>query len=397
MLFRNSILSAAVLFGSLSAPGMTQTAVNKDRLIVANCMVNKLKDKVRLIHQAAQFSLIETELDNEVLNTLHENRLTCGKFLNLDAYYSNNPHPTLSSGQLIQHFTQNNELYSNKSYPINHEQQVKQLYKLIDPGKIWQTNQHLTSYLNRSAKTDTGIAAAHWFKQQFDTLAQEYGRTDVDSYFVTTGKKYPQPSTITVIGKDKSSEAIVIGAHIDTLDGTMPGADDDSSGISVALEIARALLASEIQLDHPVYIIAYAAEERGLVGSGYVVNHFLNKNIPVKAVMQLDQAGFRANPKDNTIWLLKDYVDSDLTKFTAQLLTQYVKIPVAYTRCGYACSDHVNWTRKGFSACYPSATTLDDDNPYIHTSEDKLDIINLEHLVNFSKLGLAFVAELGLK
>lgn len=395
MLFRYSILSA-LLLGSLSTSGLTQPAINKERLIVTNCMVNKLKEKARVIHQTAEYSLIETELNNEVLSTMHENRSTCGKFLNLDAYYSNTPHTTLSPEQLIQHFTHNKVLFTNKSYPIHHEKQVEQLYKLIDPGKIWQTNQHLTSYLNRSAKSDTGVAAAQWFKQQFDTLAQEYGRTDVDSYFVATGKKYPQPSTITVIGKDKPAAAIVIGAHIDTLDGNMPGADDDSSGISVALEIARTLLASEIQLDHPVYIIAYAAEERGLVGSGYVVNHFLNNKIPVKAVMQLDQAGFRANPKDQTIWLLKDYVDSDLTRFTAQLLTQYVKIPVAYTRCGYACSDHANWTREGFSACYPSATTLDDDNPYIHTSEDKLDIINLEHMVNFSKLGLAFVAELGL-
>lgn len=395
MLFKFNISCALFLY-CFSSAGIALTNPVPDRLIVTNCMYNKLKDKVSLIYQSNGYSLIDTELNNAVLHTVHENRKACGKFLNLDAFYSNNALSNLDSSQLIQHVTQNNLIPAKSTYPINHKQQVEELYQHIDPQKIWQTNQHLTSYLNRSARSDTGVAAAQWFKQQFDTLAQEYGRSDVESYFVTTGKKYPQPSTVTIIGKDKTKEAIIIGAHIDTLDGNMPGADDDSSGISVAMEISRVLLASRLTLDHPVYIIAYAAEERGLVGSSYVVKHFLNKKIPVKAVMQLDQAGFRANPKDKTIWLLQDYVDADLTQFTAQLLTQYVKIPVAYTRCGYACSDHANWTIKGFKASYPSATTLDDDNPYVHTSEDKLEIINLEHMVNFTKLGLAFVAELGL-
>ena len=113
--------------------------------------------------------------------------------------------------------------------------------------------------------------------------------------------------------------------------------------------------------------------------------------------MQLDQAGYRADPKDQAIWLMKDYVDAQLTQFMAALLIHYVKIPVAYTECGYACSDHANWSQQGFSACYPSGTTLDNDNPYLHSSEDKLEIINLDHLVNFTKLGLAFAVELGLK
>ncbi len=395
MLFQFNI-SCALLLCCVSSTGMAQTNLQSDRLIVTNCMFNQLKEKVRLVYQSQSYSLIATELNNELIDTLHKHQTRCGKFLNLDAFYANNEYTDKDAPQLIQYATQNKIMATPHSYPISHQEQVAALYTQIDPQKIWQTNQHLTSYLNRSAKSDTGVAAAQWFKQQFDTLAKEYERTDVQSYYVTTGKKYPQPSTVTVIGRDNPKEAIVIGAHIDTLDGNMPGADDDSSGISVAMEISRVLLASRLALDHPIYIIAYAAEERGLVGSSFVVKHFLNKKIPVKAVMQLDQAGFRANPKDNTIWLLTDYVDTGLTQFTAQLLTEYVKIPVAYTRCGYACSDHANWTREGFKAIYPSATTLDDDNPYLHTSEDKLEIINLEHMVNFTKLGLAFVTELGL-
>lgn len=395
MSFKHRVLMV-IMFSFCSSAGMSYATAYKDKLIISNCMFQVLSDKANLITQSNNFSLIEITLDNTVLKTLYDNKSACGKFLNLEPYSHNSTYNKLNSQQLLSRLTHQNTSAASSPIPINHEKQVRQLFEHIVPDKIWQTNQHLTSYINRSATKDTGVAAAHWFKKEFDSIASEYGRTDVSSYFVTTGTKYIQPSVVTLIGKHKTGDAIVIGAHIDTLSGNMPGADDDSSGMSVIMEIARVLLSTDLLLDHPVYIIAYAAEERGLVGSSYVVQSFLDKKIPVKAVMQLDQAGYRANPKDQTIWLLTDYVDPQLTRLIADLLTHYVKIPVGYTKCGYACSDHANWSLRGFNACYPSATTLDDDNPYIHTAQDKLEIINLEHMVNFTKLGLAFAAELGL-
>lgn len=389
-------MAAVILLCFLSVTGWSLPQSYEDKIIVSNCMYEQLKDKARLIAQSDGFSFIAISINDNTANTLQKMRPVCGNYLNAEPYIDNNHNNVFNSQKLLHKLTQYELISHRYSYPINHETQVQDLLKQIDPAKIWQTNQQLTSYINRSAKSTTGVEAAQWFKQQFDTLAHDYGRNDVDSYFVKTGNKFIQPSVVTVIGKGKTGEAIVIGAHIDTLDGNMPGADDDSSGISVELEMARVLLSSGLELNRPVYFIAYAAEERGLIGSGYVVQDFLQKKIPVKAVMQLDQAGYRANSKDQTIWLLKDYVDKGLTKFTAELLTHYVKIPVGYTKCGYACSDHVNWANEGFKTSYPSATTLDDDNPYIHTSDDTLDILNLEHMVNFTKLGLAFIAELGI-
>lgn len=391
-----SRMATVILLCFLSATGWSLSESYEDKIVVSNCMYEQLKDKARLIAQSEGFSFIAISINDNITNTLQKMRPVCGNYLNAEPYFDNNHNNVINSQKLLHKLTQYEFVSHTYSYPINHETQVQDLLKQIDPAKIWQTNQQLTGYINRSAKSRTGVEAAQWFKQQFDTLAHDYGRNDVDSYFVKTGNKFIQPSVVTVIGKRKTGEAIVIGAHIDTLDGNMPGADDDSSGISVELEMARVLLSSGLELNRPVYFIAYAAEERGLIGSGYVVQDFLQKKIPVKAVMQLDQAGYRANSKDQTIWLLKDYVDKSLTKFTAKLLTHYVKIPVGYTKCGYACSDHVNWANEGFKTSYPSATTLDNDNPYIHTSDDTLDILNLEHMVNFTKLGLAFIAELGI-
>jgi|GEM_PF-2724188 len=376
-------------FALLAGLSFNLNAATSEQLLVTNAKYNSLKDKVQLLSQANGLSLIQAVLDEDLLQRLHDS--SNGKFLNLDAWRHHG-----DSRQLLNNFSQKKSTPGNTPFTLRHKPEVQPLLDQIEPNKIWQNMQHLTSYLNRAAKTDEGVAAAHWYKDQFDSMAREYGRSDVSSYFIQTGTRYRQPSVVTLIGKGKRGAAIVIGAHIDTLSGNKPGADDDASGIAVSLEVSRVLLASKVKLDRPVYIIAYAAEEAGLVGSSYVVQEFLDRKIPVTAVMQLDQAGYRANSADKTIWLIDDFVDKELTNFTADLLKTYVGIPVAYAHCGYACSDHANWFYGDFRAVYPSATTLDNDNPYVHTAGDKLDIINLEHLVNFTKLGLAFVAELGL-
>ncbi len=108
-----------------------------------------------------------------------------------------------------------------------------------------------------------------------------------------------------------------MGAHMDTLDGHMPGAGDDGSGSASLMEAARVLLASPTELKHPVYIIWYAAEERGLVGSQYVVEHFLKNNIPVKAVIQFDMTGYRVHADDPTMWIYTDYTNRALNYFVA--------------------------------------------------------------------------------
>ncbi|MFJ1267059.1 M20/M25/M40 family metallo-hydrolase [Legionella lytica] len=371
--------------------GANQLTV-KDKLIVTQCMYEKLENLATLITKTNKYTLIEIEMNEQAIRVLHDNRRACGGFLNLEPYQKQQ----INESQLFIHLTKTRATLSRDEYRISHDAQVKPLLKQINKNNIWGYMQHLTSYVNRAANSQTGVLAARWFKSQIDSMAREYHRNDVQSYLVATGKKYKQPSVVTVIGKEKPGGAIVIGAHIDTLKGNMPGADDDASGIAAILEVSRTLLSSGINFEHPIYVIAYAAEEQGLVGSGFVVQSFLDKKIAVKAVLQFDQAGFRANPKDNTIWLLDDYVDAKLTQFLANLTTHYVNIPVSYTHCDYACSDHANWHLNGFPACYPSAATLDDDNENVHTSNDRLETISLDHLENFAKLGLAFAVELAL-
>ena len=100
-----------------------------------------------------------------------------------------------------------------------------------------------------------------------------------------------------------AEETIVVGAHYDHLGfggkgSRTPnqmevhnGADDNASGTAVMIELARRLAARETKLPRRIVFIAFAGEERGLLGSKHYVS---NPLVPIKdtvAMVNLDMVG----------------------------------------------------------------------------------------------------------
>lgn len=369
-----------------------------EQLQVPQCLAAKLTKSYEILAENKQFKIIDvpsTDVDNL---TVLADQVKCGHFVNVSHKLSGVS--LLTRQQAAQNILKKSGTKSLKAsqlnaevYEIKHQDEVNAALKEVVADNIWQTLTHLTTYHNRSATKNTGVETAHWLKSTFEAMAIEYGRDDTATFLVDTGW-YKQPSLVTVIGKDIKAPAIVIGAHMDTLDGRMPGAGDDGSGSSSIMEAARVLLASQTTFKRPIYIIWYAAEERGLVGSQYVVQHFVEHSIPVKAAIQFDMTGYRVDPKDPTMWVFTDYTHKGLSNYVAKLIDTYIHVPVDYSRCGYGCSDHASWTEEGIPAAFPCESNFEDHNPYIHSSSDTMDLLSLEHMTNFSKLALAFAMEL---
>lgn len=95
-----------------------------------------------------------------------------------------------------------------------------------------------------------------------------------------------------------ADETLVIGAHYDHLgfgrgsEKTLyNGADDNASGVAVMLEVARRLASRPEKLRRRVVFIAFAAEERGLLGSHHYVR---NPRFPIEntiAMLNADCVG----------------------------------------------------------------------------------------------------------
>jgi leucyl aminopeptidase len=283
-------------------------------------------------------------------------------------------------------------------YTIRYQAEVEQLIKQINPQHIWDDLTTLSNTHDRYAYSENGKQTAEWIKTTLTTLANNHHRNDISVFLIKTGEEYIQPSVVVKIGLS-NTPAVVLGAHMDSIlsednsDQLSPGADDDGSGSATLLEVARTLINSNMHFNNPIYLVWYAAEEEGLIGSSYVVNDFVRQKIKVAGVLQLDMTGYEYQNSPN-IWLIDDYVNRDLTTFLGKLITTYTHQTVGHTECGYACSDHANWTRKGFASAFPTETKFGEDNPDIHTENDTMEKLTLSHMADFAKLGTAFAVEL---
>ena len=98
-------------------------------------------------------------------------------------------------------------------------------------------------------------------------------------------------------GKNKK-ETVIIGAHYDHLgldpylagDQIYNGADDNASGVSAVLQIAKAFVLSGIEPERNIVFAFWDGEEKGLLGSQYFVHHLSNLD-EVKAYLNFDMIG----------------------------------------------------------------------------------------------------------
>ena len=90
-------------------------------------------------------------------------------------------------------------------------------------------------------------------------------------------------------------DAVIIGAHYDhigVVDGQVCyGADDNASGVSALLTLAEALAPMKDQLQRSVLFVSFGAEEAGLIGSRYYVEHPIHPLENTVAMVNMDCIG----------------------------------------------------------------------------------------------------------
>lgn len=396
ILFSLSILSLS----TIAYTANNEPIPAKHVVVTPQCLINNIDTNIHMLSSQNNLALIETNDAGieGLIEAKNRQAKPCGGFMDVTHAWNEFNVKNISSTNKSKTFLANyitpvkHSLAS--SYTVKYPTQVNQLLKQMNPQYIWSRLGALSNYQDRYSRSNNGVKVANEIKAEVEAMAQNNGREDVTAYLVGTGS-YIQPSVVVKIGTS-IEPGIVIGAHMDTLSGALdkrPGADDDGSGSVTVLEVARTLLSSGMHFNKPIYLIWYAAEEMGLVGSQYVVADFKNKNIPVSEVLHLDMTGY-AYQNDLTMWLIDDYVNANLSAFLETLIKTYVKQPVKHTSCGYACSDHATWTQNGYTAAMPFESSFYTDNPNIHSSRDTIDKLSLTHMKNYASLAIAFAVEL---
>ncbi|MDR7069790.1 leucyl aminopeptidase [Pseudoxanthomonas japonensis] len=291
-------------------------------------------------------------------------------------------------------------------YTLDNQTTISRWLPQVQERNLYDTINHLSSYQNRYFASSHGKTSAEWIRTHWQSLAA--GRDDVTTeLFTACGNCSTQPSVIlTIPGWDLPNEVVVLGAHLDSINGNTPndpnqhapGADDDASGIATLTETLRIALADGWQPRRTVKFMGYAAEEVGLRGSNAIAQSFRASGINVVSVLQVDMTNYKAGATSD-MKLISDYSNTELKNFFVILFDTYLA-PMGLTRsnsaCGYACSDHASWTNAG----YPAAMMFEGGSPngsfpYIHTTYDTLATMgeSAQHSVKFTQFALAYLGE----
>ena len=193
----------------------------------------------------------------------------------------------------------------------------------------------------------------------------------------------------TVPGRD----VIVVGAHMDHLgwggDGSLapgvkaihPGADDNASGVSGLLALARAI--KSFPLKHTVVFMAFGGEEMGLLGSAHWVKDPTISLGRVETMLNMDMIG-RLGTKPLVVG---GYGTAKEWPLVVTQAAKAVGIDVATSRDGFGPSDHASFYGKDIPVLFLFTGSHADYHRPSDTA-DKIDGPGLERCAQFALAAL---------
>jgi membrane dipeptidase len=180
-------------------------------------------------------------------------------------------------------------------------------------------------------------------------------------------------------------EYIILGGHLDHLgigiDGKIfNGADDNTTGVAVMLEVARVLNLNQFKPDRSIVFAAWAAEEMGLLGSKFYTNDPIYPLEKTAVYMNIDMVGCGDDDLyAGGMWEFSQFYDL-LKKNMPEELNERLRY-----RLNYRGSDHSAFLKKGVTAVSlrtgnTRTTKMDDEHPEYHKPGDRPNIIQPELL-----------------
>ena len=205
-------------------------------------------------------------------------------------------------------------------------------------------------------------------------------------------QKLTMRNVLGMIPGKNTKEYVIVGAHFDhlgidpVLDGDQiyNGADDNASGVSAVLQIARAFLASGQQPERNVIFAFWDGEEKGLLGSKYFVQTcpFLSQ---IKGYLNFDMIGRNNKPQQpkQVVYfytaahpVFGDWLKEDIRKYGLQLEPDYRawENPIGG-------SDNGSFAKVGI----PIIWYHTDGHPDYHQPSDHADRLNWDKVVEITK------------
>ncbi|RYP57761.1 hypothetical protein DL769_009294 [Monosporascus sp. CRB-8-3] len=194
-----------------------------------------------------------------------------------------------------------------------------------------------SGFYNRYYPSSYGKQASGWLLGEFQSVVSASGATRPSVKAFT--RSWAQSNIVATIPERSSSE-VVVGAHLDSVNGR------NRSGRSPgAARSSRPLL-------------------------------------------QQDMMGYGNNPS-----VITDHVDSGLTAFARKAIDAYTTTGYINTQCGYGCSDHASAT-VGYPSAFVIEAPMSRTSPYIRTDRDAVPTLSFSHMLEHTKPAISYAYEL---
>jgi Zn-dependent M28 family amino/carboxypeptidase len=253
--------------------------------------------------------------------------------------------------------------------------------------------------------------AGHFFVQQYiHAELSQWGKVNIHEFQVRgqTFQNLILNLPCLKKGSKKEPPPILIGAHYDTVPGT-PGADDNATGVSVLLELAKAFATQPAK--YPIQLVAFDLEEYGFtgkdgiaVGSGASAYADLlrQQQQPLRLMISLEMLGycdstsgsqrypsplerFYPNRGDfialiGNLPVIPDLINLSRNMRQVGVPSEWLPVPnrgkiVPQTRL----SDHAPFWDRGYRAMMVTDTAML-RNPHYHKPSDRIETLNLDFL-----------------
>lgn len=296
----------------------------------------------------------------------------------------------------------------------------------VDVKRLRATVEKLASWHDRNTNNPTLTEAAEW-------IASEYRKipgleVEIWKYPIKKGPRVREDKDVVEVIATLpgvTDRKIVIGGHFDTINMTSrdletslasvaPGADDDASGTSMAMEVARIM--AQQKWNHTIVFVAFSGEEQGLLGSTALAKRARDEKWQVDAVLSSDIIGSSKNlsgqsdPHHVRVFseelapgarnaqgeLIPRHNSRELARFiefaTRDKVDNFnVKLVFRNDRFGRG-GDHTPFNHEGFNAV--RFTEPHEEYTHQHTPNDLVEFMDFNFLANVTRINLLAAMEL---
>ena len=199
----------------------------------------------------------------------------------------------------------------------------------------------------------------------------------------------------TIPGTVNPSAEIIVGGHLDSyssIPSQAPGADDNATGTTAALEMARVLKSINYQPALTIRLIGFATEEMGLIGSARYAQKARLLNCDIKVMMNYDMIGNRTQSQPDRDFYIVWYTGSEaFSNLHASIARAYTTLTPVLTTSYRTGSDSYSFYQQNYKTVFCIER---DFSPYYHSPNDLLMYLDIPYARDIIKSGLAMLLTL---